>query len=777
MKISLRWLCDHIAITWNQIDINKLVADFNTKTAEIEHVIHYRIDIKNFTLGAITSISEQIISLKLSEWGTVIELPLRTDAEIGHYYLIKKSGDSFSWVSYADMQSEKEGFLKSFLVTESSVASGEWRTQIETEDYLLEVDNKSITHRPDMWGHRGFAREVAALLDVAMLPEKDFLEPLTIEYKENSYNGSGSLPIALAIKTQACSALAGVLINDLKNQPSVLAIATRLLRVESKHHDFIVDATNYVMFDLGHPMHAFDATKIEGSLLEVRTAEHDEPLEVLDGTELILTDKDSVVADAHRVLSLAGIKGGKDSGISQTTTKVLLEAACFDAGTIRLSSLHHKIRTDASARFEKTLDPEMTTQVLRRYIHLLKEYNISYTGVSSIVRLGKQVEPVSLVIDQKYIELRLGVALPDGFIRKTLEQLDFGVVEEKNKETTVYTITIPTFRATKDVEIKEDIVEEIGRFYGYTSIPMDTPYCGKQPMGLTWFDTVGRLKEYLAQEAHMHEVQNYALFDNDFLGKLQWNCTDGVILKNPLSEQRTTMVTSLIPHLLQNIDANMPNNDSLGFFEWARTWHRNDTAVVEQQVLAGIWYERKNNLDFYDCKEHIKGLFEVLKCPVQWEKLEEKTAWSSLHQVAQLVYEGIIIGKAGKVSKALLHTLGGGDAFVFELDGDFIKSYIPKQSVFKPLPKYQATSLDITMIVPLKVTVAQITDLIKGADPRIFDVVLHDIFVKTEWTNKKSLTMRFYIRDEAKTMDKQEIESVYQSVVALVKPLVTEDVA
>jgi phenylalanyl-tRNA synthetase beta chain len=762
-------LCDHVQAQWNDIDVNKLIAAFNTKTAEIEKVVHYKLDISNFTLGYVINSTENSITLTLPEWGCSVDVALRTDAVVGQWYLIKKNNESYSWVSYADMQSEKEGLLKPFSVQESEVVSGAWRAAVETEDYIFEVDNKSITHRPDMWGHRGVAREVAALLNLTMTQENEFFTNNPVEYQDSKYVGSSSsMPVSLSITTDACTALSVVAINNLSNQPSALNMATRLMRVDSKFHDFIVDATNYVMFDIGHPMHAFDASVINSSLT-VRYAHADEALTLLDDTQLQLTTADVVIADSTQALSLAGIKGGKNSGISATTTSVLLEAACFDAAIIRLSSMHHKIRTDASARFEKSLDPHNPTKALARYIHLLQEYGITHSGVSSTIAVGKQIEPVSLDVSQSYIEACLGVVLPQGFVTKTLETLEFKVAEKSEANDTVYTITPPTFRATKDIAMKEDIVEEVGRFYGYTALSMSVPYSGKQPSGSTWFDTITTLKAFLAQQAHMHETQNYALFDNTFVAKLQWKVADAIELKNPLSEQRTTMVTSLIPHLLQNIETNMPNNDTLAFFEWARVWHKKDKGVEEQQVLAGVWYERKKELDFYACKEHLISLFEVLECDVSWEKLSESTQWSSLHQVAELRHNGRVIGKAGKVSKALMHTLGGGDAFVFELDGDFIKQYVPEQTTFKPLAKFQATSLDITVMTPLDVTVATLTDVIVRADKRIFDVYLQDIFVKDEWKNTKSVTMRFFVRDDAKTMDKQEIETIYQAVATAVE--------
>ena len=199
MKISLRWLCDHLVAQWTDIDIDTLVQTFNTKTAEIEKVIHYKIDISNFTFAKVTEVSENSITVLLPEWKCVALLPFRSEVVIGQWYLIKKNQDSYAWVSYADMYSEKEGLLTAFKAQEEDIASGNWRQKIETEDYILEVDNKSITHRPDMWGHRGFAREIGALLNLEMVAEHTIVENNATEHHDLSYIANSeinSFPLA-----------------------------------------------------------------------------------------------------------------------------------------------------------------------------------------------------------------------------------------------------------------------------------------------------------------------------------------------------------------------------------------------------------------------------------------------------------------------------------------------------------------------------------------------------------------------------------------------------
>ncbi len=774
MKISLRWLCDHLKVEWTDLDVNFLVKEFNSKTAEIEKVIHYKIDSENFTFGRIDIIKENFAVIALPEWNITIEVPVRPSIGIGQWYLIKKNKNSYNWLSFSDLSSEKEGFLGSFSIVESEVFSGLWRKKIEVEDYILEVDNKSITHRPDMWGHRGFAREVGALLNIDLVPEEDLLERLNIINCGDHYDANNqidNLPISLTINTAACRSFAALYIKGIENKASDFFMVMRLVRVESKGIDFIVDITNYVMFDMGHPMHAFDMNLIEKNIMNIRMAKENESLELLDGTKLNLTEKDIVIADGYKVLSLAGIKGGKDSGITSVTKNVLLEAACFDSGIIRLSSMNHKIRTEASARFEKSLDPNGPLKVIARYVYILKKYGVSFSYISFLISLGKKVIAPVITIEEKFIESALGVQIPEGFVKNILEKIEFTVEQKKDGQDIVYNISVPSFRATKDISIKEDIVEEVGRFYGYAHISSDILYSGKEPQGFSWFDKESQLKNFLVQEACMSEVQNYAIFDNDFISKIGWKIIDSVVLKNPLSIQRTDMVTSLIPHLLQNIDANMPNNDRLAFFEWARVWYKKDQVLEEKKVLAGIWYERKNLIDFYECKEHIIKFFELLDCLVIWEKLKNPTQWSSAHQTAELIYNEKVIGKAGKVSNMLMQKLGGGEAFIFELDADFIANYVPAQRTLKSISKFQSTSLDITTMVALSCTVNELTYYVKQADERIFDVLLHDVFINPDWNGVKSVTMRFRVCDEYKTMDKDEIEEVYQKVFFALNPL------
>jgi phenylalanyl-tRNA synthetase beta chain len=326
-----------------------------------------------------------------------------------------------------------------------------------------------------------------------------------------------------------------------------------------------------------------------------------------------------------------------------------------------------------------------------------------------------------------------------------------------------YFITVPTFRSSKDITTPEDIIEELLRFYGFDTIPLSLARINAVPIISTAVPKVRLIKNHLAFHSQMQEVENYMLYDNDFLKLIHYTINSGVKLANSLSQQRDTLVTSLVPHLLQNVHVNIANHDTLRFFEWARDWSLNNKKVVETRRCAGIFFDKKE-VNFYEVKEHLTTLFTVLSMPIEWKKSTTIPAWSHKHQAADLYCGSQKIGFVGRVSQKVISLIGAGDAWIFELDGDQLLAYSAVEKRFVSLPKFQASWLDISMMVPLSVSVATLKNVIKRADVRIFEVHVVDIFKKDEWTESKSITMRFGMRDELKTLSKEAIDTGVQAV-------------
>lgn len=754
MKLSLRWIFDHLKADWKKYSVDKLVSKFNATTAEIEGVEKVSLDLKQFALAQVVSANTKGVKVECPEWKKDFSLPAREDAQKGMLFMIKKTQKGAAWATVVEWGGIKEKLLPAFYCDKKDVAGG-WKKSVETEDYIIEVDNKSITNRPDLWGHRGMAREISFLFDIPFLDEKKFLAKLPLKKTDKNYKASKDMPFSVSIEAKGCNRFSAMSIDDIEHRPSVAWMGARLCRVESSPIDLLVDATNYAMLDWGQPIHAFDGDYFKKKTIIPRMAKKGEKLTLLDDTKLTLTSQDIVVTDGEKPVALGGIKGGLKSGVSPKTKTLLIESANFDAETVRRTAGRHKVRTEASARFEKTPDPNQNVEGTMRFVQLLKDEKLPMKPSKVLVSVGKDAKPITVKITHDFIETRLGESIQKATIKKLLEKIGFAVTSSGSS----YSIKVPTFRCSKDVTIAEDIVEEIGRLYGYEKIPAELPFMQVFPSVEGEFRKVRAIKDQLAFSAGMHEAQNYAFADQNLLKQLGWKTKGAVKLSNPLAEHTDTMVTSLIPHLLENVQNNVANNEELQFFEWARVWEQvKKNEVSEQRTLSGIFFKKSGGVDFYQGKRELERLFHTLEISVEWKKSTTKVQWAHAHQAADLYCGKTYLGTVGKVSLPLLKRVAPGEAFAFELNGDVLLNAASKQKHFVELPKYQATTLDVSVEVPLKVTVKELLDAVEKADSRIFAVELRDIFQKEDWKNKKSVTVRFSIRDDKKTLSREDIE-------------------
>lgn len=778
MKLSLSWIFDHIKESWRDYDVQELIQKFNGTTAEIEKATPISIEWDDFTLARVLSVGSQDVVIESVEWKKKVSLPVRKDAVVGQWYLLKKENKDLRWATLIDLHAEKDGLVAVVACSELD-QYGAWREKLVANDYIFEIDNKSITNRPDLWCHRGVAREIAAILGCTLLPEDRFLVEKPIQHyaHRTDAQASSSPSLAVAIDTTTfCSRLAVIPVNAVTAGPSLLWMVARLASVDARPLNALVDMTNYVMYDFGHPMHAFDAKKITGNAIVARQAHRGEKLLLLDDTTIELTEHDCVIADAknNTVLSLAGIMGGRASSVQLQTTELVLEAAHFDATAIRLSAAGHKKRTESSQRFEKSLDPNGNTLALQRYFKLLNDAGITYQANSAIISIGALAQEKVITIEHQFIVNRLGAPILPEQVERILKNLGFGVQSKELEKGAVYTVTVPTFRSSKDVTIKEDILEEIGRFFGYENIHPALPLRMMTPTDASDNARVYQrwnIKNHCAFALHMKEVVNYALYDESFIQQIGLLPTDAPVLKNPLSHHWQRLVTSLVPHLIKNIAQNSVHHDTLRFFEWNCIWHQEDAETIrEQRACTGIMYDKLAKNNFYDGKEQLQSLFDMLALLVIWRKPQGTIpACMDRVQIAELVAGERVIGYAGMVNANILHKVAAGSAFAFELFISELEQVTPLQYGYHEVSKYQAVMLDISMLAPYAVTLSQLEECIASVDARINDVYLVDLFEKAEWADRRSITVRYVVQDSDKTLTGQEIEAVQKSVHEAVK--------
>jgi phenylalanyl-tRNA synthetase beta chain len=779
MKFSLAWVFDHIDADWRSQDVSLILRKFNTITAEIEKVHKFTLDLSNFFIARVENVSNTGVTLVIPELKENITLPIISGVIINDNYIIKKENNNFYWAKVSDMGGEMGDLMPPVQASPQDLL-GEWRTRFESEDVILEVDNKSLTHRPDMWGHRGFAREIAAFLNLTLLPEENFLAPCREIIFEKASRPIPTSEVTIENHSVGCIRFSGLHIKEINNLPSDIFIASRLIKTGARPIDIVVDLANYIAYDWSQPVHIYDIDKISGKKIIIRMGREGEKLTLLDKTEINLATQDIVIADEKKSLCLAGVKGGEHSGVTRNTRQLFFESGNFDSGTIRRTTQRHKLRSDASQRFEKTLSPYLTSEAIKRFIKILEHYKIKALLADEMITVGPTHDKDKIIeVTHEFLEKRLGVTIHDSQIKLPLEKLGFKVLKSHTpKEKIEYIISVPHFRASKDIKIKEDILEEIARYYGFENLPLILPEFVRIPFSLTPIIRARELKRYLSQCAKMIESQNYNLYDEKFIKELEYTPTDKTIeIINPVSENNYRLVTSLIPGLLKSIQDNYSTHETLYFFELGRTWSQQDNTHCENKRVTGIFLQKRNKIDFYKCTQYIRELFKELgfdSKKLNFYKQEgDCPIWYNSFQTASIKYENHTLGTIGVVSPIILHKIGcipETNACIFDLDWNFLETFNTPELCYKEISKFQETYIDLSLMVPINLKAKDLEEtLAQNVSDLVTQVELIDFFEKEEWTDVISLTFRLWLSHPEKTLEKSEIDSVWEKAVTCLK--------
>lgn len=761
MKLSLNWLFDYIDTSLSDLSVPFLVTTINQKIAEVEHWSFVSLKLDALTFIKTHAVTDtHIVGIAPSTEQTYT-LPARTHAKVGDWLLIAIDNDTPRWATVTDFGGSKETLLPPFYLPEQLYA-GEWRKFAEQNDYYIEIDNKSITHRPDLWCHYGFARDIAAALNVPLKPFAFDRVTTTIhEEIRESYTKEFNIIVE---SDSDCSHFSSLFVPFVHHKASVPWMAMRLARIDAQPINALVDCGNYVMFDIGQPMHLYDANTIPGKTIRVQKKMGGKKLTLLDGSTTTLTDDDIVIVDDRTPLALAGVMGGLETAITETSTALFIEAAHFNGSTIRKAAAHHKKRTDASMRFEKEIDPYHTANAIERFLTLCDQIGLPFSLPYPIITIGKREPARTVSITHQYIEERLGVVIETSFVRNTLRALGFEVHEQRVRNEKGYLVKVPSFRFTKDVAIPEDIIEEVGRCLGYNTIPLSLPRMAITPHATPERARVRTLKKLLAFKHGMHEIYQHSLYDESFLHAIDWKTVGAVEIANPVSENWRTLVTSLMPHLLKAVLQNSQEYADQRFFEWGRAWHVDKNVAIEQKRLAGILFHKKAPLTYYDGKFVVESLFNEIGMTVEWQRIDAPTyPWLEQYQSATIWHNGKSIGVCGMIAHQFLAPHTEGAAFIFELDGDALLAVIHEPR-YQPLSKFPVVERDISVLLPLRHTASEIQHLIAQVDKRITTVSLVDFFQKEEWGENRALTFRVILSDHHKTLTKEDIDSICTAI-------------
>ena len=627
--------------------------------------------------------------------------------------------------------------LAQFITIKTAESEG---VEVHGNDHIIEIDNKSLTHRPDLWGHYGMAREVAAILG------RKLIDPV----KPAKFLGDAS--VRVSIEDHAlCPRYSALVFENVTVQPSPQWLQQRLEAVGLNPINNIVDVTNYVLAEIAQPMHAFDAAKLKGHEILVRTARAGETIKALNDESYALDPSHLVIADAGGPVAIAGIIGGADSAISNSTTRIVLESANFNASSVRKTSSRLKLRTDASMRFEKAQDPVNTIRGLERASALLQEVSLGIRLVGGLVdnyRPPPVQTPVVLPLD--WLDRKLGRAVPIEEVRRILESLEFRV---EVIEPRVFSVFVPSWRATKDVSIKDDLVEEIGRMIGYDSIPPAAPLTpARVPPASPEREFHHWVREMAAAQGFT-EVHNYSFISEEVASLFSSDLSAHIQVTNPIVADQNLLRTSLLPGIWKNVKDNARHFDQFRLFEIGRAIHP-DREVPH--FTAAI----------YAKDDGASGLFELKRlaqCLLRGVSVRPTGATQSYEHPRR---SGDVLcgAKVGRLFEFHPKMIEGGRAAVLDLDLTRLMELQPAPARYQSLRRFPDSAFDLSVLAGPR---ALISDVQSALEKLAGDALLSIDFLREFALAEggRSLSYRLTVGVPDRTISAEEVAAIRSRII------------
>ena len=632
-----------------------------------------------------------------------------------------------------------------------------------TSDTLLDIDNKSLTHRPDLWGHYGFAREFAAIW------KKPLADPFHERWQASLEEQFTDSPSPLRPQIQGeCAALSywALSVDGVQVGTSPRWMQERLQACGMRPINSIVDISNYVMLELGMPNHIFDRDALAGDKLLIRAAGKEQPFTTLDGVERTLAATDTVIADQDKVLVIGGVMGGLASGVSEQTHKLLIEVANWRAAPIRRTCHRLGLRTESSQRYEKSLDGHLCYRTLLRLLELVRQLHpgarvvgrAEYDGVDL-----SQTPKRTIATSPQQIQAQLGIPRAAEEMAETLRALGFGVTESGEE----WSVTVPSFRATKDVEVAADIVEEVGRMVGYGQITPKPPLAPIKAIRLSASKVLQRkIQDYLVLRARCLEVMTYPLTGEAHLQKCHWpQLNEEWVLANALSQEHDRVRPSLIPSLIETAARNQKYHHRFQFFELGRSY----LAGRERSQLALAFFDHRENR-FVELLNQIENLWHWLRVPAVFSA-EKNAQWIGYHpqQCQRIRVMGRDAGMACSLHPLIRRKFkikGQLALAVIDITELEQKYWSPKVR-YQPLPKYPSSTFDCTVVSEHNVPVGTILNSLKKVKIKEltqFQVV--EVFRPEGKPEQKFVTLRAVFSHRQGTLSNEKVKDCEQRVVA-----------
>jgi phenylalanyl-tRNA synthetase beta chain len=627
------------------------------------------------------------------------------------------------------------------------------------KDFVLDIDVKP-NRAGDCFSHWGIARECSAILDYELrLPEIKIKEDKSLKTKDL---------IKIEVKDKkACPRYTARVVSGVQVGPSPEWLKQRLEVCGLQSINNIVDIANYVMLETGQPLHTFDLDKLKGQTLIVRFARKDESIVTLDDKDFELDQDILVIADQKDPVAIAGIKGGKEPGIDETTKTIVLESANFDRLVIRKGSQKLKLRTDASWRFENGIDPNLTEIAINRAAGLIQELANGKVAQGLVDFYPDKVKPLRVELEYSRIKGLLGIEIPKNQSLDILKRLSFEILsDEKGK----ILVEVPTLRL--DVSIGEDLIEEIGRIYGYEKIPALPPKALMVPPSKNLEVFWEEFSKDVLKESGFNEVYNYSFVDE---AKLElYGFDKAVEVENPVSESYKYLCPSLIPNLLENVVQNFRFFDEVRIFELNKVFQMKGKGVKEKRALTGLIAAKRKKDLFFQLKGVIESLLEKMGIAECWfddyqptPELSKAKIWN-LGKSAEIKVDEQEIGFLGELSSVLIDKLKiSGRVVVFDLDFEKLQKLASEEQEYQVFSPYPSAIRDLAVLVPFGTKVVEVLNLINEvAGSLLRDVDLFDVYEGEELPQgKKNLAFHLVYQAQDRTLDSKEIEKLHNKII------------
>jgi phenylalanyl-tRNA synthetase beta chain len=807
MKLSLNWIKDYVKIPGG-VETSRIARDLTMSTVEVENAVDLGGKFDKMTVGVVDEILPhpnadrlKICRTNLGN-GEIRDIVCGgTNLKAGMKAAVSRPGAIVRWHGAGDpveiknakvrgvesygmiCASSEIGLFDLFPFTEeatvvdlsdfSAPAGTPLAKALGLDDVILEIDNRSLTNRPDLWGHYGIAREIAALYGLPL-----------VEFEKTVPSVPEGGPFAEVRDFAGCPRYILVKIEGLSIKPSPFDVQSRIWRVGMRPINAIVDITNYVMLAVGQPTHAFDSDNIKGHI-NVRRAFGEEKLLLLNGRELTLSKDDLVIADDEGSVGLAGVMGGAKDSVLPTTDKVILEIANFEPIGIRRTAARHEAHTEAAVRYEKGIDPERGDQALSLAMKMFGDFfpEMKVTGFHD--NYPAPLKRAEVDVSMEWLSNRLGKRLENDKISDMLRRLGFGVKFSPSGD--AMRVTAPTWRSTGDVSLPDDIMEEVARMHGYENFdpaPIVTAFSGavNQPEA----DVDRKIREYLAFRCGMQEIFTYPWVNDEYLDAVSESRGGMLALATPPSPGERYIRSSLLPNIFKAVSENLRFFDEFAVFESAQVFFDEDYSAPcdpreslprQRRHAAGAFVGGETEIG--PIFRRAKGAIEWLPRYVHTEPFsfgrKTKPHWAEDAVWLDIIHSGETIGSLALLSKksSLACGIKNSAVMAFEFDIDSLTPLSSRTNKYSRLPVYPFAEYDISMIFDESVEWEEILSAVtgkKGPDDLLRGAAFVDEYRgKQVPEGKKSVTLRLTVGSLKKTLTSEEIESCANAIIKRLK--------